>query len=250
MFIFAVMIPLWLYSMGRLITEEDSQLNLPISNIFISLFCLLIPIGIGIIIRRKKPRVAEIFVKCLKPFFIIFIIFMFTFGIWTNLYIFQLITVPLCIAGAFLPYVGFILGGLVAFAFRQPWARVVTIAIETGLQNTGIPIILLKYSLPQPEADMSIVSPIITSMFTPVPLFIAVIAYEIRKRFCKKPFEQVENGSNNVNVHLKEVETVSDAELSEDDLLTPDEAKINGTSTSKDHAKLVFNFEESNGRKK
>jgi hypothetical protein len=63
-----------------------------------------------------------------------------------------------------------------------------------------------------------------------------------------------ESELNNINVHLTDGETLTDPEVSEDDLLTPDEAKLNGKidgkSRSKDGAKLVFNFDESNGRKK
>ena len=44
---------------------------------------------------------------------------------------------------------GFLLGGFIAFVLRQPWYRVKTIGIETGIQNPGVPIFLLKFSLPQ-----------------------------------------------------------------------------------------------------
>ena len=64
-------------------------------------------------------------------------------------------------------------------------ARILTIAIETGLQNTGVPIILLKFSLPQPEADISIVAPVVVAMFMPLPLWIAVTVVEIRRRCCR-----------------------------------------------------------------
>ena len=40
---------------------------------------------------------------------------------------------------------------------------------------------LMKYSLPQPDADMSLVSPIVVAMFTPLPLWLMVIAREIHR---------------------------------------------------------------------
>ncbi len=57
-----------------------------------------------------------------------------------------------------------------------------TCKIEHLIWFSGIPIVLLKFSLPQPEADMSLVSPIIVSMFTPVPMISLIILYEIYKR--------------------------------------------------------------------
>ena len=116
---------------------------------------------------------------------------MFTVGVWSNLYLFKLFTWELVIAGLLLPYVGFLLGGLLAFILRQPKIRIIAIAIETGIQNTGVPIILLKYSLPQPEADLSVVGPVITSIFTPIPLWIALAVLEIKSRWCQDKFDEV-----------------------------------------------------------
>ena len=33
---------------------------------------------------------------------------------------------------------------------------VIAIAIETGIQNTGVAILLLRFSLPQPDADLTL----------------------------------------------------------------------------------------------
>ena len=76
------------------------------------------------------------------------------------------------------PYAGFFLEGFVALIFRQPWLRIKTIAIETGIQNTGISILLMKFSLPQPDADLSLISPVAVATFTPIPLIFAIIYYE------------------------------------------------------------------------
>lgn len=66
-----------------------------------------------------------------------------------------LIFLQIIVAGLFLPWVGYILGYLAAFVLRQPPADCLTIAIETGIQNTGISIFMLRFSLPQPQADLT-----------------------------------------------------------------------------------------------
>ena len=138
------------------------------------------------LIQRKKPQLVEKLVKYLKPVFVILIIFIFVFGIWVNRYVFRLFTKEIVIAGFFLPYTGFILSGVTAAICRQPLHRIVTIIIETGIQNTGIPIILMRFSLPQPEADLSLISPAIVAAFTPFPLWIAFLIKEIYRRRCKR----------------------------------------------------------------
>lgn len=53
-----------------------------------------------------------------------------------------------------LPWLGYLLGYIVAMVLGQNPADSLTIAIETGIQNTGIAIFLLR-ALPQPQADLT-----------------------------------------------------------------------------------------------
>lgn len=54
-----------------------------------------------------------------------------------------------------LPWLGYIGGFLMGKLFQQNSADCLTIAMETGIQNTGIAIFLLRFALPQPEADLT-----------------------------------------------------------------------------------------------
>jgi len=176
------MIPLWLFTLGRLVISDSVRITIPYMNIMIMLACIMIPVITGLLIQRYFKRASAFIVRLLRPLYIVFIVLMFTFGVWTNLYVFRLIRPLLVLAGCLLPYTGFLLSGFVAFILRQPAPRILTIAIETGIQNTGLPIILMKFSLPQPDADLSIVAPIVIAMFMPLPLWVAVTATEIRRR--------------------------------------------------------------------
>jgi len=177
------MIPLWLFTLGQVVISDDVRITIPFMNIMIMLACYLIPVIIGLLIQRYRKRLSAVIVRLLRPIYIVFILLMFTFGVWSNLYVFRLIRPLLLLAGCLLPYVGFLLSGVVAFILRQPPPRILTIAIETGIQNTGLPIVLMKFSLPQPEADLSVVAPIVIAMFMPLPLWVAFGIREIRHRF-------------------------------------------------------------------
>jgi sodium/bile acid cotransporter 3/5 len=54
--------------------------------------------------------------------------------------------------------------------FRQPAPDAIAIAVETGIQNTGIAIFLLTFSLDQPMADLTTVVPVSVAIMTPFPL--------------------------------------------------------------------------------
>lgn len=53
-----------------------------------------------------------------------------------------------------LPWLGFICGSIIMAICRQPQGAIRAIAIETGIQNTGIAIFLLRF-MGQPDADLT-----------------------------------------------------------------------------------------------
>ena len=177
------MIPLWLFTLGQLVvSDDDVRITIPYVNIVVILACYLIPVVVGLLIKRHCRRLSAVIVRCLRPTYVVFVVFMFTFGVWSNFYVFRLISGRLLLAGCLLPYAGFALAGAVAWLLRQPPARVLTIAVETAIQNTGLPIVLLKFSLAQPDADLSVVGPVVIAMFMPLPLWIAFVVTAVRRR--------------------------------------------------------------------
>lgn len=71
------------------------------------------------------------------------------------------------------------MGYLVAGVFRQNHKDRLAIALETGVQNTGISIFLLRFALEQPEADLTTVVPVSVAIMTPVPLLIYYVVQKI-----------------------------------------------------------------------
>lgn len=171
---------MWLFTLGRVV-YSDAKVKIPFENIFFSLLGIIIPVFIGIFLQRKFPKVANWCIQAVKYIMIVFILFILTVGVYANVYIFSLITGEVLLASALLPYIGFILGGLAAFICRQDVSNIITIAVETGIQNTGIPIVLLRMSLNGPDKDTSIVSPVASAIFTPIPLVLGIIFVQVRK---------------------------------------------------------------------
>lgn len=59
---------------------------------------------------------------------------------------------------------------MVATIFRQKHEDRLAIAIEAGVQNTGIAIFILRFALGQPQADLTTVIPVSVAIMTPFPL--------------------------------------------------------------------------------
>lgn len=71
----------------------------------------------------------------------------------------------------------YIIGGIFALICRQPWFRVKTIAIETGVQNVGVAFLILLFSLPAPDGELAAVGPAASALMTPLPIFVMTVAY-------------------------------------------------------------------------
>ncbi|KAI5720213.1 hypothetical protein M8J77_003449 [Diaphorina citri] len=178
-----VMIPLWAFSLGRIIFAEGHMV-IPYRNITTFAIALVIPLAIGYAIQRKLPRLSHLMVRILKPFSGSLIVFIVIFAVYTNLYLFKLFTWKIVLAGAGLPWFGYMFGYLLARLTRQSPADTLAISVETGIQNTGIAIFMLRFSLGQPEADMTTVVPVAVALMTPLPLLAYYIYYKYQARIC------------------------------------------------------------------
>ncbi|CAG0924036.1 unnamed protein product [Notodromas monacha] len=151
---FATM-PAWIFTLGR--TLFDEQVIIPYQTIAILIVGLVIPCGIGLALQRFAPKVAKVLSsKLLRPVAVIFVIYILTVGTYTNLYIMRLITWKLVTASMVLTWSGFAFGAIIAKFFQFPLEDIVAISIETGVQNSGIAIVMLKMAFEQPGADMTL----------------------------------------------------------------------------------------------
>ena len=181
---------MWVYTLGRQFVDEEFQIFIPYATMLQTLAMITIPLFIGVLLKYKFPKAAIKFVKILKPITIIIMIVVVVTGVISNMYIFQLFRPEYLFAGALLPYCGYILGGITAAILRQPWVRVKTIALETGMQNVGVAFIMMMMSFPQPLGDIAMLAPAASAMMTPIPPMLITIPYLIYKR-CTRDYDAV-----------------------------------------------------------
>ncbi|XP_005096657.2 uncharacterized protein LOC101848287 [Aplysia californica] len=180
------MIPLWMLTLGETFEDENISLHIPFINIAETLSLVLLPLFVGLLLKIKCPRITAVVVKILKPALFIVVAFVLSVGIYANMHIFKMIKPMVVIAACALPYVGFLLGAVSALIFRQSWARVKTIAIETGIQNMAIAFIMLYLAIPPPDNQLASVAPAASSIMTQIPPLITVIIYTIYNRYKNK----------------------------------------------------------------
>lgn len=188
------MMPLWIYTLGKVFTNElggATKVDIPFLNIFTALIILIVPLLVGVAIKYKLPRLTKILMKILTPVTLFVIIILVSVGIYTNLFIFEFFEPKVILVGSLLPYCGYILSGIISLILRQSWTKVKTIIIETGIQNQGIAILLMFTAFPPPDGEIAAVAPIASGVMTPLPLFVLTIFYLIYKRCNREKYASV-----------------------------------------------------------
>ena len=182
------MMPLWIYTVGSEI--QGDSVAIPILEMFMMLiFLLIVPTIAGLLIRRKKPSIAEKMVKYLRPVTYIIVLLLLCVGIYVNLYVLRLLAQApwqLVIACAAVPAVAMTLCALVTCLIRRPWKQIKTICIEVGVQNTALPLLILRASMEQPDADLSSVPAMLVAIAVNCYLGIAAVIHFVHKKCCKK----------------------------------------------------------------
>lgn len=192
--------PFWIFTLGAHIFKRG-KLAIPYSRIALFAVGLIIPLAIGFFIERKLPKLCKFMIRIMKPFSGILIIFIIVLAVFTNSYLFKLFTWRIVIAGMGLPWLGFICGLLVSLMFRQSRPDIIAIAIETGIQNTGVAIFLLRFSLKPPADDLTTVLPVSSAIMTPIPLMILyvlklVLNYKYKYKKDPNTSESLENSES------------------------------------------------------
>ncbi|XP_050727947.1 uncharacterized sodium-dependent transporter YocS-like isoform X2 [Eriocheir sinensis] len=167
-------VPLWVLMLGRVVME-DTDFVIPYVDIAVLVLGLSFPCVIGILLAKFLPRVGQVLAKMLTPVTLFMVVFLFSFGVYSNLYVFQLFDATVMFAGFGLPTLGYLSGLGLAALLRLPLKDRIAISIETGIQNMTIAVIILKMTLESPAGDLAVVFPAAAVIMTPVPLIVVLI---------------------------------------------------------------------------
>ncbi|XP_065209853.1 ileal sodium/bile acid cotransporter-like [Planococcus citri] len=186
-------IPLWTFTLGRVIFDKGAMV-VPYRQIAIYAVSLLPPLIIGLVLQSRCPKFSQLMVRILKPFSSCLILFIIIFASVTNFYLFKLFTWQILLAGLCLPLLGYVLAWCVSVYFGRCYEDCLALSIETGVQNTGIAIFMLRFSLGQPEADLTTVVPVAVALMTPLPIMFLYLISKFGRR--DKKCDQTKNATD------------------------------------------------------
>ena len=135
-------------------------------------------------------------------------------------------------------WIGMAAGFLLASIFRKPIQDVIAIAIETGVQNTGVSIVVLGLSLPQPDADLASAVPVAASLMTPIPLTVAYLMLKIRRCYKKNKCMNVNDPYEKEQFKVANSSSSCESNITVIDVNTENEFD-SGSSTRTSHSNLI-----------
>jgi BASS family bile acid:Na+ symporter len=155
-----VLIPILL-----LVYAAGLDVEIPASNIVVTLILLLVPVAIGMAIRRWNANVGalvELGGSALGIFFIVFLLVSWVPRNWS----FLLTTPPSVFVGAIaLGVMGFLFGYGLSVLLRLHPRNARTIALETGIQNGPLAVALVVLAFASAEQQEILAVPVLYSLF-------------------------------------------------------------------------------------
>lgn len=161
-----LMTPLVLALYGRLLFADNEEFQIPITNIVVTLFLLLIPVVGGMLVRRYSANIGaflELLGGFFGLFFIVFLLFTWVPRNWELLTATPWQTYTVAIG---LGLFGIAIAFTIAKLLKLHPMNVRTIALETGIQNgpLALAIVLLTFG-GTPDVGLILIIPALYSLF-------------------------------------------------------------------------------------
>ena len=172
--------PLWIFAMGRFLTPPYTVF--PLADFEMWIVVTAGSYSLGVFLKRISSTTAEAFLNWLaKPVCLLFTLLYVTLGIYINMYIFSVLSSTVMVVVTLLPVLGYLIGGFISYLSRQQTDSIKTTATETAIFNCMLVLIMIRFSLPQPDADIASTIPMWVLFMSPVPFILAWFTQKIRR---------------------------------------------------------------------
>ncbi len=158
-----VMMPLLLWLYGGMFVSEDFQI--PLKNITLTLAILLVPVMLGMIVRKVNANIGALLELAGGILGIIVIIFLLVTWVPNNHHILMTTPWQVYVASIFLGVIGVLFGYNFAKALKIHPRSARTISLETGIQNGPLAITIVLLSFSDPQVDGVVLIPVLYSLF-------------------------------------------------------------------------------------
>ncbi|XP_063165958.1 sodium/bile acid cotransporter 4 [Candoia aspera] len=223
-----VLMPLCLWIYSRAWINTPLVRLLPLGAVTLTLCSTLLPIGLGVFIRYRCTRLADVLLKVSLWSLLVTLVILFILT-GTMLGPELLATIPATVyaVAVLMPLVGYGCGYGIATLFRLPPHCKRTVSLETGCQNVQLCTAILKLTFPPQFIGSMYMFPLLYALFQAAEAGLFVLAYKI---YGKDFYKQEPQGGD------EEDTDISYKKLKEEEV--PDISY--GTVIAEDHGPVVI----------
>ncbi len=158
-----IMAPLWIFLYGsRFMTNE---ISVGMGSVIVGLVVMLIPVLIGMVIRRRNANVGAILELIGGILGVVIILALIALWVPRNAPLLATTPWQVYAAAVGVGLIGFLFGFLVSQAARLGFRRASTVALETGVQNGPLALSIVLLSFQGDLANQIVLIPVLYSLF-------------------------------------------------------------------------------------
>lgn len=158
-----VVMPLLLMAYAAPLTQ--AELALPMGNIVTTLVLVLLPVGVGIALRAKKPELAAKVERLGSLSGVVVLVLLIGTSLWNNYADLARIPAPGYLAAIGLGLLGMTLGYLVSRGLGMGVPQRRAVALETGIQNSPLAFAIILAAFPESEQVQVLWLPMLYALF-------------------------------------------------------------------------------------
>ncbi|XP_006880559.1 PREDICTED: sodium/bile acid cotransporter 5 [Elephantulus edwardii] len=155
--------------------------HIPVSKIMSTLLFILIPISVGVVIKRRMPEKADFLERIIRPlsFILMFVGIYLTFRM--VLVFLKTLNLEVFLLGLMVPTLGLLFGFSSAKICMLPVPMCKTVAIESGMINSVLALAIIQLSFSPSEAETASVAPFTVVMCSGCEMLLILLVYKARK---------------------------------------------------------------------
>ncbi|XP_010870464.1 sodium/bile acid cotransporter 4 [Esox lucius] len=178
---------LWIYSRAWINTPVVNLM--PFGAIILTLCSTLIPIGLGVVLRYRYSRAADIVLKVSLWSLLVTLVMLFIMtGAMLGPELLATIPPSVYVVAVLMPACGYAAGYGLATLFDLPPNVRRTVSLETGCQNVQLCTAILKMAFPPQLMGGMYMFPLLYALFQAAEAGIFIVAYQMyRKEVLQKP---------------------------------------------------------------
>jgi len=176
---------LWWSTLGNALNSGNGgtdSLAIPIENILEFVSIMIIPIFVGMYVGNKFPSVKKLMEQVRKPVIVIGMLGMVVIFYFQYRQFFKFLSVNHILASALLAASSFILAGSSAYLCKLNRAEIISIAIDSLMQNATLSYAVVESALDVPSKIYAAIPSNAQVLFTTAPVVIAWLVWQAGKR--------------------------------------------------------------------